>query len=263
MTVNTGNPQEWRPESYDRNARFVSDLGVPVLDLLDPKPGELVLDLGCGDGALTQRIAATGARVVGVDASPELIAAARARGLDADVGDGHALAFSAMFDAVFSNAALHWMTRPDAVVAGVRRALKPGGRFVGEFGGHGNVAAVVTALIAALDRYGLDGTTAVPWYFPTTTEYAALLTSHGFTVTSIALLPRPTLLPTGMEGWLKTFAAPFLHRLPERDRADALNAVLRMLAPSLRDRSGIWTADYVRLRFAAHLPADAGADDHA
>src|SRR5688500_15143750 len=140
--------QSWSAEGYARNARFVADLGQPVLELLAPQPGERILDLGCGDGALTTKLVAAGATVVGGDASAELVAAAQALGLDARIADGQALAFEAEFDAVFSNAALHWMKQPDAVIAGVRRALKPGGRFVGEFGGHGNVAAIVTALVA-------------------------------------------------------------------------------------------------------------------
>ena len=246
--------QPWNPDTYARNARFVADLGAPVLDLLAPRPGERILDLGCGDGALTEQIAAAGAQVVGCDASPELLAAAAARGLDARHADGHALPFASEFDAVFTNAALHWMSRdPGAVVAGVRRALRSEGRFVGEFGGQGNVAAIVTALVAVLTRRGADGAAAVPWYFPTAAEYRALLQAHGFTVDSIAVLPRPTPLPTGMTGWLETFAAPMMRHLPDSERAPALAEAERLLAPSLRDAAGAWTADYVRLRFAARL----------
>ena len=128
---------------------------MPVVDLLAPRPGERILDLGCGDGALTEKLAAAGCDVVGADASAELVKAARARGLDARLMNGEALDFDGEFDAVFSNAALHWMLRPDAVIDGVYRALKPGGRFVGEFGGAGNVATIASALEAALDRRGL------------------------------------------------------------------------------------------------------------
>ena len=163
--------------------------------------------------------------------------------------------YFAQFDAVFSNAALQWMTRPAEVVAGVRRALRPGGRFVGEFGGFGNIAAIVTALIAVLDRRGYDGAAAKPWFNPTAEEYAALLEADGFQVELARLFPRPTLLPTGMAGWLATFANPFIQRVPEKDRSDAMAEVLHLLAPSLQDSSGQWTADYVRLRFAARLSA--------
>src|SRR6266851_4421151 len=156
--------QRWDPGRYQQHAGFVAVLGAPLFDMLGPKPGERILDLGCGDGALTEKIAAV-ATVVAVDASADQIKAARARGLDARVMDGSALAFEIEFDAVFSNAALHWMRDPDAVIAGVWRALKPGGRFVGECGGAGNVATVRGALVAVLARRGIDGDAASPWYF--------------------------------------------------------------------------------------------------
>ena len=169
----------WDPDAYDANARFVSDLGAGVVELLDPQPGERILDLGCGDGALTRALIDAGADVVGVDGSPDMVAAARAAGIDAHVVDGHALAFDREFDAVFSNAALHWMTRPDDVIAGVARALKPDGRFVGEMGGHGCVAAVVTALLAVLERRGINGRALIPWYFPTPDDYTAAPRTRG------------------------------------------------------------------------------------
>jgi trans-aconitate methyltransferase len=246
--------QSWSAAGYQRHARLVSELGAPVLELLAPKAGEAILDLGCGDGALTERIAASGAHVRGCDASPELIEAARARGLRVDWADGHALPYTAEFDAVFSNAALHWMTRPAEVVAGVRRALRPAGRFVGEFGGFGNVAAIVTALIAVLDRRGIDGAAAKPWYNPTAKEYAAMLEDAGFAEVEAWLVPRPTPLPTGMAGWLETFGEPFTRHVPQAERAAAIEEALRLLAPSLRDSAGEWIADYVRLRFTARLP---------
>src|SRR5512138_2182814 len=140
--------QTWDPERYARNARFVSDLGAPVVELLAPRPGERILDLGCGDGALTEKLVALGCEVIGVDGSAEQVAGARRRGIDARVADGQALDFDGEFDAVFSNAALHWMKRADAVVDGVWRALRPGGRFVAECGGHGCVDEIATALLA-------------------------------------------------------------------------------------------------------------------
>lgn len=160
-------PRDWNPELYIRDASFVPALGGDVLALLAAQPGERILDLGCGDGALTARIAEAGARVTGADASPAQIAAARARGLDARVIAGESLPFEAEFDAVFSNAALHWMVKADAVVAGVFRALKPGGRFVAEMGGAGNIATLLEAILASLDARGVDGRPAVPWFFPT------------------------------------------------------------------------------------------------
>jgi SAM-dependent methyltransferase len=226
---------------------------VPVIERLAPQPGERILDLGCGDGALTVKLVELGCDVVGVDAAPDMVRAARERGLDARVLDGHALDFTREFDAVFSNAALHWMREPDRVIPGVARALRPGGRFVGEMGGHGNVAAIVTALLAVLARRGSDGEALIPWYFPTPAAWRSRLEAHGFTVTSIELIPRPTPLPTDMGGWLDTFAANFLRALPAPDRAAARDETIALLRPSLMDEAGRWTADYVRLRFSARL----------
>jgi SAM-dependent methyltransferase len=246
-------PQSWDPERYARNARFVSDLGAPVVELLAPRPGERVLDLGCGDGALTAELVARGCHVVGVDGSAEQVAAARARGLDARVADGQSLAFESEFDAVFTNAALHWMKRPEAVIDGVARALRPGGRFVGEFGGQGCVAKIVAALGRALARRGLDAASLNPWYFPSAEEYRKLLEARGFEVRSLALFPRPTPLPGDVTGWLETFAESFTRALPAAERRPFLEEVRDALRPELVDASGVWVADYVRLRFSAAL----------
>jgi trans-aconitate methyltransferase len=249
-----GPPQSWSAESYDQNARFVSDLGAEILSWLEPRPGERILDLGCGDGVLTLKLMEAGASVVGVDTSPSLLASARARGVDAREIDGEKLAFAGEFDAVFSNAALHWMTRAEDVVAGVARALKEGGRFVAEFGGHGNVAAIVTALRAVAKTRGLDPALSAGWFYPTPDEYRALLARHGLEVERILLAPRPTPLPTGMRGWLMTFRRPYFEAMPEAAREEVLDELEALLAPALRDRAGNWTADYVRLRVRAHKP---------
>jgi SAM-dependent methyltransferase len=248
--------QRWDPARYQRNAGFVARLGEPLLDLLAPQPQERILDLGCGDGALTMLIARRAAAVIGVDASAEQVAAARARGLSAEVADGARLDFSAEFDAVFSNAALHWMRDPDAVIAGVWRALKPGGRFVAECGGAGNVEAVRLALAAALARRGIDAEAANPWYFPTAAEYRARLERRGFVVTSIALIPRPTLLPGPLSDWLDTFAESFLATVPPQTRPSLKAEVEEMLHGRLADAAGAWTMDYVRLRFSALKPLE-------
>ena len=246
--------RDWSAAGYAANARFVADLGAEVVDLLAPRAGERILDLGCGDGALTAKLVAAGAAVVGVDGSPDMVRAARALGLDARVMDGQRLEFGPEFDAVFSNAALHWMANGAAVIAGVFRALKPGGRFVGEFGGHGNIAAIVTAINAILTARGLDAKKLRRWY-PTADRYAAMLRYNGFHVESATTIPRPTPLPTGIEGWLATFAAPLLPDLPTLDRASLLDEVASLLAPALRTDTGVWIADYVRLRFRAIKPA--------
>lgn len=244
--------QVWAADSYDKNARFVSDLGSEILSWLAPQAGERILDLGCGDGALTEKLAASGASVLGVDTSASFLEAARARGLDVREADGHALPFHQEFDAVFSNAALHWMTQPEKVIDGVRRALKPGGRFVAEFGGHGNVAAIVTAMRAAARVFDGDSGLAGPWFYPMDREYAEMLEAAGFTVRRAGLFPRPTPLPTGVEGWLGTFRGVFFDQFGER-RDDVLAFVTDILRPSLCDRSGKWHADYVRLRVEAVL----------
>jgi trans-aconitate methyltransferase len=243
--------QRWNARGYAENARFVAELGLPVLDLLAPRGGERILDVGCGDGALTAKIAQAGAVVVGIDSSPELVAAARAAGVDARLMDARDISFEACFDAVFSNAALHWVGEPDRVLDGIARALRPQGRFVGELGGHANVAAIRTALAAELQTRG--HAVAAPWYFPTADAYARLLRAHGFRVETIALVPRPTLLPTGLRGWLETFANPFLVGIDAAERAEILAAVTSLLAPILCDSDGRWIADYIRLRFAATL----------
>lgn len=250
--------QQWNSSRYGKNARFVSDLGEPVVELLNPKPGERILDLGCGDGALTEKIIARGAEVVGVDGSGDMVAAARHRDIDAHVADAYQLDFASEFDAVFSNAALHWMKRdPDAVIQGVGRALKPGGRFVAEMGGHGNVAAITVALCTTIENFGVkDSAGIIPWYFPSPDEYRERLKRAGFRTDYIELIPRPTPLPTGMRGWLETFAVPFTSSVPQEAQTDFLDEVTARLRPVLCDASGQWTADYARLRFLAKLSSD-------
>ena len=252
MTESAGSSRKWSADDYETHARFVSELGLPLLDVLDAQPGERILDLGCGDGALTEKIAASGASVLGIDLSSDMLCAARRRGLDVRHMDARQMAMYGQFEAVLSNAVLHWINTPETVLAGVGRALRPGGRFVGEFGGHGNVAAIVTALLAAreilcpeLDRVRN------PWFYPTVEQFSVMLRSNGFEVKSCALIPRPTPLPTGIEGWLKTFAAPFTEGLEKMRQEAVLACAKRLLVPSLRDHRGCWTADYVRLRFHA------------
>jgi SAM-dependent methyltransferase len=245
--------QHWDPARYQRNAGFVAALGQAVVELLAPRPDERILDLGCGDGALSA-VLAQRARVTAVDASPDQIAAARTRGLDAHVADGTRLAFAAEFDAVFSNAALHWMRDPDAVIDGVWRALRPGGRFVAECGGAGNVATVLDALHAVVARCGVDGDAVSPWYFPSVDEYRARLERRGFVVQSIDLIPRPTRLPGRLADWLDTFAESFLAAVPAQQRGAVKDEVEAALRPTLCDATGAWTVDYVRLRFAAVKP---------
>lgn len=248
------NVQQWNEESYAKHARFVTDLGAPVLELLAPRSGERILDVGCGDGVLTQKIAALGCDMVGLDLSPEFVQAARRHGLNVVECSAAAMNFHQEFDAVFSNAALHWIKDADAVITGAARALKSAGRFVAEMGGHGCVATLVSALSVELDRRGHDAKAANPWYFPTVEDYGGRLAAAGFKVDYIALIERPTPLPGDVMGWLTTFAGCFTAVLPAEERFSFLSRVREQIRPKLCDASGRWTADYVRLRFKARLP---------
>jgi trans-aconitate methyltransferase len=249
-------PQRWNSALYADRGRFVADLAADLVDLLAPTSGERILDVGAGDGALTARIAAHGARVTGLDASTSMIDAARAVHPDLDwvVGDGQALAYDSAFDAVFSNAALHWMPRARDVADGVFRALVPGGRFVAEFGGAGCVRTVIDAAHDSLRRMNAAPERWLRWYFPTLAEYAAVLEAAGLSVHAAWLFDRPTLLAGdgGLRDWFGLFAAPLLADLgPRRD--DFLGNVENLTASALR-RSDGWVLDYVRLRVVARRP---------
>jgi len=237
----------WKSETYLQHAAFVPGLGAAVLELLAPRPGERILDVGCGEGTLTQQIVERGAAVVGIDSSQDMVDAARARGLDARLGNAEALAFESEFDAVFSNAALHWIRDQDAALDGIARALRHGGRFVAEFGGQGNVAAIEAAINVVLARRQLQSQERR--YYPSDGEYRARLTAHGFAVQQISLIPRPTPLPTGIRGWLGIFERATLDRLGAGSES-AVDEIEELLRPSLCHQ-GRWTADYVRLRFSA------------
>ena len=236
----------WNPASYAKNARFVADLGEPLLALLDGKPGETILDLGCGDGALTEKIAESGCTVYGGDASLAQLQAARRRGIETAVMDGQQLGLKRRFDAVFTNAALHWMKQADKVIEGVAGSLKSAGRFVGEFGGRGNVETIRQALHSALRQRGIDPWSVDPWYHASPKEYSALLNRYGFTVSYIELIPRPTKLPGDILAWLEVFAQPFSKAVTESERALFLAEVRHELEPALYKTDGSWHADYVR-----------------
>jgi trans-aconitate methyltransferase len=250
--------QRWDPAAYGQHGAFVHELAGGVLEWLDAQPGELILDLGCGDGQLTQRIVATGASVVGVDNSPEMVAAACERGIAAETGDAELLPYpNGGFDAVFSNAALHWVRHQDAMMAEVRRVLRPGGRFVAEMGGHGNIAAIRVALMSVLARHGYGDREDGVNYYPTPEAYTRRLERHGFHVDRMALIPRPTpLAGSGMSGWLRTFRRGVLDGLPEGLRETVIEEAATLLAPALRDEDGNWIADYVRLRFIARAGSE-------
>jgi SAM-dependent methyltransferase len=254
--VNTAN--RWSAADYAKHAAFVPRLGDAVLQLLNPQPGELILDLGCGDGLLTEKIVEAGARVIGLDSSEEMVEAARARGIDAFVADAEDMdveRFGA-FDAVFSNAALHWMLDPDAVACGIFKALREGGRFVGEMGGEGNLLTLRTALRDELTARGYAMPETDPSWYAGVDEFTRLYLTTGFSDIHAELIPRPTPLPGGAADWVKTFRAGVMDvaMVPEWERDDIAAAVEARVAPALRQSDGSWNADYVRLRFAMRKP---------
>ena len=246
---------QWDAELYDAKHAFVWEKARGLLDWLAPGNGERILDLGCGTGQLAAEIAARGAHVTGVDRSPEMVAEARKKfpALRFVVGDARALPFGEAFDAVFSNAALHWIPEALPVVQGISRALKPGGRFVAEFGGKGNVESVVAAMEYGLEALDLPRHGVNPWYNPSIAEYSALLEKHGLEVRQASLFHRPTRLEDGKNGlatWVRMFGDSFLKRVPQARRPDYLRAVEAAGKPTLW-KSDAWELDYRRLRLAA------------
>ncbi|MDC0074410.1 class I SAM-dependent methyltransferase [Alphaproteobacteria bacterium] len=241
----------WSPSLYDSNARFVSDLAIDVLNLLAPIEGEKILDLGCGDGTLTKVIKDFGCEVVGIDSSPEFVSSAINIGINAKVCDGQSFKYNEEFDAVFSNAALHWMLDQDSVISNVKAALKPNGRFVGEMGGYGNVTKIISSIESELLKYGLKGHDLNPWYLPHSDEYRDKLESFGFNVKCIGLVERPTKLPGDIGGWLDVFADSFFYMLTDKQKLNVRQNIINDLSSKIEDENGIWWADYVRLRFHA------------
>lgn len=262
--------QRWNAESYAANGRFVANLASAVLEMLTPHPGERILDVGCGDGALTEQIAATGAVVTGIDISDSMLESARKRSRDSATPfeveelSADSLPYEHEFDAVFSNAALHWLpaARHPAILDGIYRALRitPTARFVAEMGGQGNIAAIRTALQAVLEQYGIDAEAHAASFYPAPAVYRRMLEAAGFTVQSIELIPRPTPLPSGPNGdnpmttWLTTFRNGVFNQLTAADRTTAIDRTVALLKPVLCDSDGNWAADYVRLRFYAVKP---------
>lgn len=245
----------WNAQLYDDKHSFVWKLAAGVLELLDPQPGERIVDLGCGTGHLTDKIAEAGAEVIGVDLSPEMIAQAREKypALRFEVMDARELALNGRFDAVFSNATLHWINEPERVITGIMKLLKPGGRFVAEFGGKGNTGELLKAVERIRTKRAWPGPMPHPWYYPTIAEYSALVEKHGLEVTYAMLFDRPTPLDDGESGlrnWLDMFGASFMASLSESTRNQLKDEIERELRPILF-RDGHWVMDYRRLRIVA------------
>jgi trans-aconitate 2-methyltransferase len=243
----------WNAALYEDKHSFVWKHGASLVALLAPQAGERILDLGCGTGHLTAQIAEAAGHVIGIDSSPAMIEQARRTypGLQFEVADARSFRFPIAFDAVFSNAVLHWIKEAEQVVHCVHQALKPGGRFVVEFGGHGNVRAIATALRHAAEASRCDPFD-LPWYFPSIGEYAALLERGGLEVTSAVLFDRPTPLEgeQGMRDWITMFAGQVLGRVAAGGREEFLDRIEAELRPVLY-RDGTWFADYRRLRVVA------------
>ena len=249
----------WRATDYDRHFTFVSALGKDLIEWLAPAAGERILDLGCGTGTLAAAIAESGARVTGIDLDANMIEKAQAAfpAIPFRLADAVEFTVDEPQDAVFSNAALHWMTEPERVIARVAAALRPGGRFVAELGGKGNVHAIHESLFAAMEAEGIArNTLPKPWYFPSPAEYAALLEAHGFEVTDLRYFDRPTRLEgcdDGLRNWCRMFTPMLLSRVPP-DRVDAVLARVEERTRPRLYHDGAWWADYRRLRFRVVRP---------
>ena len=249
------NVQQWNANLYDTKHKFVSSLATETVELLSPKVGERILDIGCGTGHLTQNIANCGAEVLGVDSAETMILQARQNYPDLHfaVMDAINLEFTEEFDAVFSNAVLHWIKQPEKVIAGVWKSLKPGGRFVAEFGGKGNINSIQTALERAIcQENSAFEKVSNPNYFPSIGEYSSLLEKQGFELTFATLFDRPTPLDgeSGMVNWLKMFRNSVLAAFSEDTQAKILANVEEQLRPTLY-QNGTWFVDYRRLRVVA------------
>jgi len=247
---------DWNANLYEAKHAFVWKYGADLLPLLGPQSGERILDIGCGTGHLTAQIAESGARVVGVDRSPEMVNAARNayRNLQFEVMDARDLPYHNEFDAVFSNATLHWIREPERVIRSVQNALRPGGRFVAEFGGKGNIRKMQSAFDQALVELHAAARVEInPWYYPSVSEYATLLEEDGLEVRFITLFDRPTPLAdgeAGMRNWITMFGSDYTAKLHPESRESFIQRVGELLRPELF-RDGQWWADYRRLRFSA------------
>ena len=248
LTDAPASTSQWDAADYARVGRFVPALGQAALDLLDPQPGEHILDVGCGDGTLTLKIKEMGADVVGIDNSLSMIGAARAKGLDARLMDAAQLKFGEAFDAAFSNATLHWVLDKERAARAIWFALKAGGRFAGEMGGRGNLARLREGLDDELVARGYGPPTYAANWYPSVEEFTAIYQQAGFKDIDARLIERPTPLEHGVAAWVTTFRAGWL------DRAGVPHEERLSIAEAVAERVGSTHADYVRLRFIMRKP---------
>ena len=239
---------KWDAADYARVGGFVAELGGAALDLMDPQPGEHILDVGCGEGTLTKKIIERGATVLGIDNSPEMIAAARAKGIDAVLMDVADMTFRSEFDAVFSNATLHWVLEKEQAARAIFRALKSGGRFAGEMGGEGNLQKLREALDEELIIRGYVPPVEASNWYASPDAFEAVYEAVGFDHIDARLIERPTPIEHGVAQWVTTFRKGWLDRakVPEAERAE--------IGAAVADRFGSNVADYVRLRFIMRKP---------
>lgn len=252
-SVEQSGDDQWSPKLYDNKHSFVWKFGASVIELLSPKSGERILDVGCGTGQLTAQIAELGSSVVGLDNSPAMIDEARRLfpEIEFQLADAHEFRVEDPFDGVFSNAALHWINKPEKVAACISNALKPKGRMAVEFGGHGNVYQLTSAIEAATHSF-LSQVLPHPWYFPSIAEFSSLLERHGMEVTQAALIDRPTALEDkdGLRNWVRMFGQHWLTQIPLDQHQRFLEEVESTAKPQLF-RDSVWYADYRRIRVLA------------
>lgn len=245
----------WNSETYDKQHKFVSDFGADVLQWLAPQQNEKILDIGCGTGDLANKITESGAQVLGTDASAEMVTSAQKKYPLQKFAqlDGTALDFDQEFDAVFSNATFHWIENQKALLHGIYRSLKNGGRLVAEFGGKGNIQSIINAITTAAQHLDLSHKVITNfWFFPSVSHYSGLLENVGFEVEQIWLFDRPTPLvgDDGMYQWINQFAQHAFKNLNESESEQLKKLAVDLLRPEYY-HNGTWMADYRRLRVKA------------
>lgn len=240
----------WNADDYNKHADFVSDLAFPVIELLNPQQNERILDLDCGEGTLAIEIEKFSTKVVAVDFSGSMVEKTKEKGIEAYVMSATELPFEDEFDAVFSNAVLHWIKEPETAIKKISAALKAGGRFITEFGGYGNIKYLTDAMQEVFDRHEEYGEFKNPWYFPKVADYQAFLEANGFTVDYIELIPRPTKVDD-IANWLDIFANGIISHLTKKQQERFKQEVIALLKPKIYSEKEGWIADYVRLRLKA------------